>query len=75
MSVRISLHCDRLWQYGGCTSQLITDATSTAEARAVGEQLGWRTGAAGVYCPTCSGRNVPPRTNVVHLHPESEGTS
>lgn len=70
MSARITLHCDRLWEYGGCTGQLMTDALSIDEARAAAEQYGWRAGGSGDYCPTCSGRPVPQGLNVVHLHPE-----
>lgn len=70
MSARITLHCDQLWQYGGCTSQLITDAVTLTEARVAGEHFGWRCGKAGDFCPTCSGRPSLQRTNVVHLHME-----
>ncbi|PJT47819.1 hypothetical protein CWI85_25980 [Streptomyces albidoflavus] len=70
MSARITLHCDRLWQYGGCTGQLMTDALSIEEARTVAEQRGWRAGRSGDFCPTCSGRPDAAVLAVVHLHPE-----
>ncbi|MFC8925496.1 hypothetical protein ACFT43_06400 [Streptomyces albidoflavus] len=70
MSARITLHCDRLWQYGGCTCQLMTDALSIEEARTVAEQRGWQAGRSGDFCPTCSGRPATKGLAVVHLHPE-----
>ena len=71
MSARITLHCDREWQYGTCTSQLFTDALTLDQARAEGDRRGWRCHADGNdYCPTCSGSGEPRRTTVVHLHPK-----
>ena len=68
MSVRITVHCNQLWQYGSCTSALITDALTTDEARAAADQLGWRTHPDGNdYCPTCSGSRRPHHTRVIHL--------
>jgi hypothetical protein len=69
MSASITLYCDREWQYGGCTSQLITDAATINEARQAASGRGWRSHPDGNdYCPTCSGSSSPRRTNVVHLH-------
>lgn len=68
MSARITLHCDQMWKYGSCTSQLFTDATTITEARAVADQCGWRVGPGGDYCPGCSGRPTAEKTTVVLLH-------
>ncbi len=73
MSAAITLHCDREWQYGMCTSQLHTDALTLDQARAAGDQLGWRSHPDGNdYCPTCSGGSQPRRTDVIHLAPKDQ---
>lgn len=57
MSTLINLYCDSQWEYGGCTGQLITEASTLAEAREIGDTLGWRAHPDGRdYCPACSGR-------------------
>ncbi|WP_428950970.1 hypothetical protein [Streptomyces sp. cg35] len=79
MSARITLHCDTLWRYGGCTSTLLTDAATIAEARAAGAGLDWRHSGRRDYCATCSGsRRSRPAGDVVRLlhapeHDEPEG--
>ncbi|MHB9857666.1 hypothetical protein [Streptomyces sp. YIM S03343] len=71
MSARITVHCDRMWRYGSCTSQLLTDATTLDEARAAARYRGWHTTPRGDYCPACSGRGRQPASAVVAvLHPE-----
>lgn len=72
MSARITLHCDQTWQYGSCTSQLLTDAHTIDEARTAARPRGWRCHPDGRdYCPTCSGHG-PQRADAVVavLHPE-----
>lgn len=76
MSARIILYCNRMGQYGSCTSQLITDALTIEEARAAADRRGWRCHPNGNdYCSSCSGTSRTPHyTNVVLLHPrEPEG--
>lgn len=71
MSARITLHCDTLWRYSACTSQLITDALTLVQARQAGRARGWRPHPDGTdYCPNCSGTHRQrPGAHVVHLHP------
>lgn len=71
MSVRITIHCDRMGQYGGCTAQLITDARDVDEANAAAEAAGWSVNGTPDFCPTCSGgQRRRPGAHVIHLHPE-----
>lgn len=71
MSARITVRCDRMWRYGGCTSQLLTNAGTIGEARVAARARGWRTNSGGDYCPACSGRGPQPADAVVAvLHPE-----
>ncbi|MFE5871621.1 hypothetical protein ACFQ6V_23655 [Streptomyces roseifaciens] len=71
MSVRITLHCDRLWKYGGCPRSLMTDAVTLDEARGVARAEGWRAGSGGDFCPGCSGTGPRSGALVVLLHPQS----
>jgi hypothetical protein len=72
MSARITIHCERMWRYGSCTTQLLTDADTVDEARAAASARGWRIHANGRdYCPGCSSRGPQPASAVVAvLHPE-----
>lgn len=74
MSTRITLHCDKTFQYGSCTAFLATDARTIEEAQDAGSEHGWRIGRTkqdGDHCPACSGyAHVRSVSNVVHLHPE-----
>ncbi|MEV7470236.1 hypothetical protein AB0O20_27585 [Streptomyces kronopolitis] len=76
MSARVTLHCDRLFEYSGCASQLITDARSVEAAHAAGERLGWLVRPDGTtYCPRCSGSARPrPAAAVIPLHPPTKET-
>lgn len=72
MSVRITLHCNTVWRESACATQLMTDAHTTAEARAAARARGWRTNGAGDFCPGCSGQGPQPADAVVAvLHPRS----
>ena len=71
MSARITVHCERMWRYGSCTTQLLTDADSIPEARQAARARGWRCNPSGDYCPTCSGGGPQHAGAVVAvLHPE-----
>ncbi|MEV8477869.1 hypothetical protein [Streptomyces sp. NPDC051173] len=60
-------------RYGGCTSQLVTDARSIDEANAAGCREGWLINRANCFCPTCSGAGRGrPGGRVVVLHPDGE---
>lgn len=71
MSARITIHCDQMWRYGSCTSQLLTDADTVDEAYAEAERRGWSINGTPDHCPACSGRG-PQRADAVVavLHPE-----
>ncbi|MEV0441844.1 LuxR C-terminal-related transcriptional regulator [Streptomyces spectabilis] len=70
MSALITLRCNTQWRYGGCTSQLITDARSLEEARTAASRIGWNCHRDGRdHCPGCTGRGPALGTRVAHLHP------
>lgn len=71
MSARIAIHCERMFRYGSCTTQLLTDADSIPEARQAARARGWRCNTGGDFCPGCSGGG-PQRADAVVavLHPE-----
>lgn len=70
MSARIVLYCNRESQYGTCTAQLLTDASSIPEAQEAAGRIGWRAYEYTDYCPAHSGRPAQrPGMNVLHLHP------
>lgn len=71
MSARITIHCDRMGRYGGCTSLLRTDATDVEEAYEAAYRLGWAVNGTPDYCPRCSGRQAAPAAAVVELHPHT----
>ncbi len=71
MSARIVISCNTMWQYGGCTTQLTTDADSIPEARQAARARGWRCNPSGDYCPGCSRSGPEPASSVVAiLHPK-----
>lgn len=71
MSARITIHCERMFRYGSCATQLLTDADSVPEARQAARARGWRCNTGGDFCPGCSGGG-PQRADAVVavLHPE-----
>lgn len=72
MSTRITIHCDTMWRYGSCPTQLLTDADTVDEARAAARANGWVTHSNGRdMCATCSGQGPQHADAVVAvLHPE-----
>jgi hypothetical protein len=76
VSARVTLHCNTLWRYGSCTSQVMTDAATVEEARTAAGRNGWRSHPDGKdYCPACSGVGPVRSLTVIHLDPAQRAIS
>ncbi|MDQ1018819.1 hypothetical protein [Streptomyces afghaniensis] len=64
MSTRMTLHCNTTRGFSTCAASLITDGTTSEEARQIGAAHGWRHINGRDYCAACSGRSIKPRVIV-----------